>query len=153
MATKLIEPVSRKLNVLGRDYLSALDSHMARFGIDRHYYPLSIIVHHDGQLTQKGLAEILGKDKSLIVKIIDRLSARGFVQRQINPDDRREHFLAPTDKAKEVMPHLIKTFEHMNKSASKGISKHDMEIFESVLLKMKENLADFEKTEPIPPTI
>jgi MarR family transcriptional regulator for hemolysin len=153
MAAKLIEPVSRKLNVLGREYLSALDSHMARFGIDRHYYPLTIIVNHDGRLTQNGLAEILGKDKSLIVKIIDRLSARGFVQRQKNPDDRREHFLAPTDKAKEVMPYLIKTFEHMNRSASKGISKQDMEAFERVLVKMKENLVDFEKTEPPPHTI
>lgn len=152
MAAKLIEPVSRKLNVLGRDYLAALDDHMARFGIDRHYYPLTVIVHYDGQLTQKGLAEILRKDKSLIVKIIDRLTARGFVQRQINPDDRREHFLAPTDKAREVVPHLLKTFEHMNKSASKGISRQDMQIFESVLIKMRENLVDF-KQESAPDTI
>lgn len=153
MAEKLIEPISRKLNVLGRDYLSALGDHMARFDIDRHYYPLTVIVHYDGQLTQKGLAEILGKDKSVIVKIIDRLTTRGFVLRQINPDDRREHFLTPTVKAKEVVPHLIKIFEHMNKSATKGISKHDMEIFESVLNKMKENLFDFVKQESIPDTI
>ncbi|MFD2874348.1 MarR family winged helix-turn-helix transcriptional regulator [Mucilaginibacter ximonensis] len=150
MTTKLIEPISRKLNVLGRDYLAALDHHMIRFGIDRHYYPLALIVHHDGQLTQKGLADILSKDKSLIVKIIDRLSDQGFVQRETNPDDRREHFLAPTEKAKEVMPHLLKTFEHMNASASKGISKQDMEIFENVLIKMRENLAEFEQTEPVP---
>jgi MarR family transcriptional regulator for hemolysin len=153
MATKLIEPVSRKLNVLGRDYLAALDDHMARFDIDRHYYPLTLIVHHDGQLTQKGLSEILGKDKSLIVKIIDRLTDKGFVQRQINPNDRRAHFLAPTDKAKAVMPHLLKTFEHMNKSASKGISKQDMQIFENVLAKMRENLVDFAKLETVPDTI
>lgn len=153
MATKLIEPVSRKLNVLGRDYLAALDEHMERFGIDRHYYPLTLIVHHDGQLTQKGLTEILGKDKSLIVKIIDRLSAKGFVERRVNPDDRREHFLAPTDKAKEVVPHLLKEFDHMNRSASKGISKQDMAVFESVLLKMRDNLVDYIKPEPIPSTI
>jgi len=153
MAAKLIEPVSRKLNVLGREYLSALDDHMARFGIDRHYYPLTVIVHYGGQLTQNGLAEILNKDKSVIVKIIDRLTARGFVQRQINPDDRRAHFLAPTNKAREVVPHLIKVFEHMNKSATKGISKQDMEIFEHVLNKMRENLADFAKQETVPDTI
>lgn len=153
MTKKLIEPISRKLNVLGRDYLAALDHHMARFGINRHYYPLALIVHHNGQLTQKGLAEILDKDKSLIVKIIDRLSDQGFVRRETNPDDRREHFLAPTDKAKEVMPYLLKTFDHMNTSASKGISMHEMEIFEKVLIKMRENLADFEKTELVPHTI
>lgn len=150
MTKKLIEPVSRKLNVLGRDYLSALDNHMASFGLNRHYYPLALIVHHDGKLTQQGLAGILDKDKSLIVKIIDRLTAKGFVQRQINPEDRREHFLAPTEKAKRVMPYLLKIFDHMNTSASKGISKQEMEVFEHVLTKMRENLVDFINYEPEP---
>ncbi|WP_214072253.1 MarR family transcriptional regulator [Mucilaginibacter sp. dw_454] len=153
MKTKLVEPVSRKLNVLGQDYLAALNDHLAMFDIDRHFYPLTLIHRNDGQLTQKALAEILGKDKSLIVKIIDRLSEKGFVYRTVNPEDRREHFLSATDKAREVVPHIIKTFEHMNQSASKGISAHDMEIFENVLLKMRDNLADFAKKQTATDTI
>jgi MarR family transcriptional regulator for hemolysin len=153
MKTKLVEPVSRKLNVLGQGYLDALNDHMARFEINRHYYPLTLIYHYDGQLTQKALAEMLNKDKSLIVKIIDRLTEKGFVYRQINPEDRREHFLGATDQAREVVPHIIETFEHMNQSASKGISKHDMEIFENVLLKMRDNLAGFANKETIPDII
>lgn len=153
MEVKLIEPISRKLNVLGRAYLSALNDHMEHLEINRYYYPLTVICYYDGQLTQKALAEKLGKDKSIIVKIIDTLADKGFVFRQINPDDRRQHLLGVTEKAKKAFPHIVKTFERMNRSASKNISAHDMEIFESVLNKMKDNLIDFTTPDPVTKTI
>jgi MarR family transcriptional regulator for hemolysin len=140
---KLTEPISRKLNVLGKAYLAVLGSHMQHLDINRYYYALTVIYHHDGELTQKALAEKLGKDKSIIVKIIDTLTDKGFVYRQINPDDRRQHLLGVTDKAKKAVPHIIEAFEHMNRSAAKNISAHDMQIFESVLNKMKDNLVEF----------
>lgn len=153
MEVKLIEPISRKLNVLGRGYLAALDKHMEHLEINRYYYPLTVMCYYDGQLTQKALAEKLGKDKSIIVKIIDTLVDKGFVYRQVNPEDRRQHLLGVTEKAKKAFPHIVRTFERMNKSASKNISAHDMEVFETVLNKMKENLADFTNPDPVTKTI
>jgi MarR family transcriptional regulator for hemolysin len=149
MKVKLIEPISRKLNVLGKAYLAVLGNHMQHLDIDRYYYALTVIYYHDGELTQKALAEKLGKDKSIIVKIIDTLTDKGFVYRQINPDDRRQHLLGVTAKAKKAVPHIIEAFEHMNRSAAKDISVHDMQIFESVLNKMKNNLVEFKSTKTI----
>jgi MarR family transcriptional regulator for hemolysin len=145
MEVKLIEPISRKLLVLGRSYLAVLSSHMEHLDMDRYYYALTVICHYDGQLTQKALAEKLGKDKSIIVKIIDTLTDKGFVYRQINPADRRQHLLGVTDKAKKAVPLIIEEFEYMNRSAGKDISAHDIDIFESVLNRMKINLKEFTK--------
>lgn len=145
MKVKIIEPVSRKLIVLGKAYLAVLSSNMAYLDMDKYYYALSIIYYHDGELTQNALAEILGKDKSIIVKIIDTLTDKGFVYRQKNPIDRRQHLLGVTDKAKKAVPYIIAEFESMNQSAAKNISAQDMEIFERVLAKMKENLKEFNK--------
>lgn len=147
MEVKLIEPISRKLIVLGKAYLALLGNHMQHLDIDRYYYALTVICYHDGELTQKALAEKLGKDKSIIVKIIDTLTDKGFVYRQINPSDRRQHLLGVTDKAKKAVPHILEAFEHMNSSAARDISAHDMQIFESVLNKMKNNLVEFKITE------
>lgn len=143
MKVKIVEPVSRKLIVLGKAYLAVLSSNMEYLDMDRYYYALSIIYYHDGELTQNALAEILGKDKSIIVKIIDTLTDKGFVYRQKNPADRRQHLLGVTDKAKKAVPYIIAEFESMNQSAAKNISTQDMEIFEQVLAKMKENLKEF----------
>lgn len=147
MKVDLIEPVSRKLIVLGKAYLAVLSSHMEHLEMDKYYYALTVICHHDGELTQNALAEILGKDKSVIVKIIDTLAEKGFVYREKNPADRRQHFLRVTDKAKQAVPHIIAGFERMNSSAGKNISAHDMEVFERVLGKMKENLNEFKSIE------
>ncbi|MFD2147740.1 MarR family winged helix-turn-helix transcriptional regulator [Mucilaginibacter antarcticus] len=147
MKVKLIEPVSRKLIVLGKAYLDVLSSHMEHLDMDKYYYALTVIYHHDGGLTQNALAGILGKDKSVIVKIIDTLAGKGFVNRQKNPADRRQHLLVVTDKAKKAVPLIIAEFERMNRSAAKGISVSEMEIFENVLGKMKMNLSEFRNTE------
>jgi MarR family transcriptional regulator for hemolysin len=147
MKVKLIEPVSRKLIVLGKAYLAVLSSHMSHLDMDKYYYALTVICHHDGELTQNALAEKLGKDKSVIVKIIDTLAEKGFVYRQKNPADRRQHFLGATDKAKEAVPLIVAEFERMNRSAGKNISANEMEVFERVLGKMKENLNEFKSKE------
>ena len=140
MDAKLIEPISRKLNNLGRAYLNLLAKQVEGLGISRYYYALAYISYHDGVLTQKALASELGKDKSIIVSIIDTLSEQGFVYREVNPADRREHLLKVTEKAKEAVPQLVEAFAMLNKSITQDISDEDMKIFNTVLTKMGDNI-------------
>ncbi|MCR8558644.1 MarR family winged helix-turn-helix transcriptional regulator [Mucilaginibacter sp. BJC16-A38] len=140
MDVKLVEPISRKLNNLGRAYLGMLAKRVEPLGISRYYYALAYIRYYDGQLTQKALAKELGKDKSLIVNIIDTLSEQGFVYREINPVDRREHLLWVTEKAKKAVPEIVEAFEILNKNITADIPEEDMKIFYSVLTKMTENI-------------
>ncbi|SDE75504.1 MarR family transcriptional regulator, transcriptional regulator for hemolysin [Mucilaginibacter pineti] len=137
---QLIEPISRKLIRLGKLYLSVLTKQTAHLDVTRYHYILSLICFHDGQLTQNALAQLLGKDKSAIVSIINLLSAKGFVYRENNPNDRRQHLLRVTEKAKQAVPHLLETFESLNTDMTKGISEEDMQVFESVLQRMRNNI-------------
>jgi len=148
MKEKLIEPMSRKLMGLGRTYLSVLGEQMGHLDINRYYYALTVICYHDGQLTQKALSEKLGKDKSLIVNIIDTLTERGFVYREINPVDRRQHLIKVTDKAKKAVPQIMEAFETINSRITEDISAKEMQIFEDVLYKMNKNLGQFSVKHP-----
>ena len=147
MELKLIEPLSRKLNHLGRAYLSQLAKQVEPLGISRYYYALSYIYFHDGRLTQKALAGELGKDKSLIVTVIDKLTEQGFVYRETNPADRREHLLKVTSKGKKAVPQIVEAFEALNKSITEEISDEEMKIFNIVLKKMEANMKPFTSTE------
>lgn len=141
---KIVEPVSRKLILLGKLYLSELVKNIGHLDISRYYYVLTLITYHDGELTQKALGEMLGKDKSSIVSILDVLSEEGFVCREINPADRRQHFLSVTEKAKKAVPEIVQAFEQMNKNIVGNISADEMLIFNNVLHKMQENLTNFQ---------
>ncbi|MEZ2335949.1 MarR family winged helix-turn-helix transcriptional regulator [Mucilaginibacter sp. RCC_168] len=143
----LIEPISRKLIRLGKLYQSLIVKSTKHLDVDRYHYVLSLIYHHDGQLSQKALAEKLGKDKSAIVSIINLLSAKGFVYRENNPADRREQLLKVTEKAKLAVPHIVATFKNINAEIAKGISADDMKIFERVLLQMQNNIKPLTTTD------
>ena len=144
MEVKLIEPISRKLMDIGRTYLNVLGDQMGHLDLNRYYYALTVICYYDGELTQKALAEKLHKDKSIIVNVIDTLTEKGFVYREINPADRRQHLLKATDKAKNAVPEIIEAFEKMNSRVAENISANEMQVFESVLYRMKNNLGNFQ---------
>lgn len=84
---------------------------------------------------------MLGKDKSSMVLIIDTLSEKGFVYRETNPADRREHLLRATEKAKEAVPEILHAFENMNNHITEDIAEADLLVFYEVLFKMQQNLA------------
>ena len=139
---KIVEPISRKLISLGKLYLDGLAKNIDHLDINRYYYVLTLICYHDGKLTQKALGDMLGKDKSAMVSIIDTLSQQGFVYRETNPTDRREHLLKATEKAKEAVPEIVHAFEAMNNHITEDIPEEDLQVFHNVLFKMQENLSN-----------
>jgi MarR family transcriptional regulator for hemolysin len=140
---KVTEPISRKLIHLAKIYLNVLAKRVDHVGINRYHYVLSLIHANNGQLSQKALAEMLGKDKSAMVSIIDFLTEKGYVYREVNPADRREHLLKVTPKAAGAVPQIVKAFDTINETVAKDVSPEDMETFNNVLLKMEENLKPY----------
>jgi MarR family transcriptional regulator for hemolysin len=140
---QVTEPISRKLIHLGKVYLNVLSKRVEHLGINRYWYILSVIHANNGQLTQKALAAKLGKDKSSMVNILDFLTERGYVYREVNPIDRREHLLKVTEKASNAVPEIVAAFESINKTVAADVTLAEMEIFNRVLLKMEDNLKPY----------
>jgi MarR family transcriptional regulator for hemolysin len=144
---EVTEPISRKLIHLGKVYLNVLSKRVDHLGINRYWYILSLIHANNGLLTQKELANRLGKDKSAIVNIIDFLTEKGYVYREVNPTDRRQHLLRVTEKAGNAVPEIVAAFEAINNTVTTDVSLAEMEIFNRVLLKMEENLKPYATSE------
>ncbi|QQL49535.1 MarR family winged helix-turn-helix transcriptional regulator [Mucilaginibacter ginkgonis] len=134
------EPLSRRLMHFGRVYMHALAKQVHHLDINRYHDILAIIYLHNGQLTQKALGQMLDKDKSSLVSIIDLLTEKGYVYREINPADRREQLLKITAKAEQEVPEIIKAFDHLNKTSTQSITATDISIFNKVLATMEANL-------------
>jgi DNA-binding MarR family transcriptional regulator len=60
----------------------------------------------DEALPMRRVAERLGAEPSNITGIVDRLQARGLVERQADPTDRRIKLIATTDTGKSVAADL-----------------------------------------------
>ena len=70
---------------------------------------------------QQYICNNLAIDKTAMVKVIDYLIKVGFVDRNVNPDDRREHFIVLTKKGLKQTAEIVKAFEDIWKNnESKG---------------------------------
>ena len=63
---------------------------------------LNMIEARTDQILQN-IAIATGKNKSVVMRMIDSLEQKGLAKRTVNPDDRRENLLSITDKGCEVL--------------------------------------------------
>tara|TARA_B100000508_G_C11465616_1_gene282024 strand:+ start:7962 stop:8447 length:486 start_codon:yes stop_codon:yes gene_type:complete len=104
-------PLGKVCAVITKQYLSVLGSKLNHLQINRYYYAFWVIAKNDGQITQKDLSTVLNADKVIIVRIVDYLSEKQFIQRKENPEDRRSHLLAITKTGEQYVKDVEKALE------------------------------------------
>ena len=69
------------------------------------YAALTAVGRQQG-IDQRTLARTIGFDTSTIGSVIDRLEARGLMQRNAHPDDRRVRLLTLTAEGEQLLQHV-----------------------------------------------
>ena len=70
------------------------------------YAALQAVVNHPG-IDQRTLARSIGLDTSTVAGVVDRLEARGLLQRNASPDDRRVRLLTPTAEGRALLIEVL----------------------------------------------
>ncbi len=95
-----------------------------------------------GIITQQELALELQTDKVSIVRIIDYLSANGYITRVRKTNDRRKHSLMLTEKALIALPEVKRSFSEINQIALNGLGDSQVSAFLETIIKIKRNLTE-----------
>ena len=115
---------------------------LAHTDLDR-YFTVLLAVEESGEtLTQQNLCDYFKINKASMVRVIDHLTKKGYLQRQVNEADRREHLLILTDKAKRDLPDIKKTIKKLEETALKGFSAEQKEQFLQLLNQVYVNMAE-----------
>lgn len=103
-----------------------------------------VLVHlvRENGLRQSELAERLEVATVTTSKLIDRLEARGYVERRTDPDDRRSNRVFATDQAKQIVKIMTRTINEVDDIANQGIDPVELEQTRKVLSRMRRNLRD-----------
>ena len=134
------EPAGRIMGKIGKLFLDKLQKELSHLDIERSFYPLLLIDAGNGKLTQQELADKLLTDKVQVVRIIDYLSANGYVERIQNISDRRKYELTITGKAKLIIPDIKKAFQNMSTIALNGLSEKQIKDLHLMLNLIENNL-------------
>jgi len=100
---------------------------------------LMIIRHCDG-LPQSQLANILGKDKAAVTRLMNSLVKSGLVGRVQDQQDRRIVRAQITEQGKQAFVQVWPELKKLSDQALFGISAHDLALMQQTLKAINANL-------------
>ena len=127
--------------ILSKHYYGALSKTLEKLEIDRYF---SVLYYLNGVKTcsQQQICNALAIDKTAMVKVMDYLIKSGYVHRQINPADRREHFVALTALGKRRTQHVVRAFHALDRVAFKALSDREKKEFNNTASILLRNLSE-----------
>lgn len=85
------------------------------------------------------IVELTGKNKSVIMRMVDSLQQKKLVERQTNPADRRENLLFITPAGSVVIQQYLILEQNLAKKLLSGISPDDIATFYKVVEQIDSN--------------
>ena len=97
-------------------------------------------------LSQNELASLIEVEPITVGRLVDRLEARGLVERRDDPRDRRIHRLHLTAKSKPILREIAQNIVEIDKLTSSGIGEKALAEIAAHLKTMKANLTHGESS-------
>lgn len=121
---------------------SRFDAESQELGLTRAQWSvLSHLYRRDG-IQQKSLAKILDIAPISLTRQLDRLEKDSWIERRDDPTDRRAKNIYLMPKTLPILKKLTKLGQQLQEVALRGIEPDDRDKLLTMLIKMRENLAD-----------
>ena len=119
-------------------YTKALNRAFLKAGYDlsREQYELLQVLWQEDHVNQQTISKRLQKDKYNVTKLLNTLTKRGFVQRKMCQEDKRNNFVVLTEKGAEVQKALNDIEEQVHMDLTFTIVPQEMKSCVWVLKKL-----------------
>ncbi len=98
---------------------------------------LYAISQNKEEVTQKDMADMIGKDKSTILRLIDSLETKELVRRVEDTKDRRKNYLMVTKKGEEIIKRYEQILKVMIEELQQGLNESELNTFYKVAAHFK----------------
>lgn len=132
---KMLNNISRSQAVYRHNKISADD-------LQTTHYAFVLAICREPGRSQEELAKELCLNKSTVARNLNCLEEKGYITRNALPMDKRQFSVYPTEKMLAVLPEIKSASGEWMSLLSEGISKEELEIFNSVLERMETRARD-----------
>jgi MarR family transcriptional regulator for hemolysin len=102
---------------------------------------LGYLARHEG-INQAGLADLLEITPMTLVRQIDRMQEDGWIERRLDPGDRRARRLVLTEKARPLLARILDLSAEIRREAFANLSEEDGRRLIDLLRRVHGNLAE-----------
>ncbi|GAB4302263.1 MAG: hypothetical protein Kow0068_25040 [Marinilabiliales bacterium] len=131
-----LSPIVSKL--IGKNIVEGF--HNSGYQITSDEWTIIAYLYNSNANNQNELAEIIGKDKVAITRYITGLELMGYVEREIDMEDKRANNVKLTPEGRDLYRKLTQIVEKILDEAYEGLSKKELNTTIKVLKRIISNL-------------
>ena len=110
---------------LSKNQMKYLKNKIAEYDLD-HEVRYIMMIYENPNISQDDLVIMSGQSKGNIAKALKKLEDEGYIEREINPDNRRKYMLKTTSRGDELVPKVRQISKDWEKEV--GITEEDNEL-------------------------
>jgi MarR family transcriptional regulator, transcriptional regulator for hemolysin len=134
--------VESALMATARRIREVYDHHLAEWGVNLTQAGVLAYLEEFGPVSQTKIAAHLGRGRAATGVTIDGLDARGLVERQPDPEDRRVWLIHLTDRGQALIKPITQVDELLREELRSGMSRADRLALVELLQRVQSNLRD-----------
>lgn len=129
----LLHDVARQMRI-------TYDRRMRQLGLTRSQWWVMTYLYFNEGISQTELSSILDVERATLGRLLDRLEAKGWVERRAHPNDRRVKRVYLTGEVEPLMQTMRAMAADVRGVALEGITPQEHELLIALLTKIKANL-------------
>lgn len=114
---------------ISKNQMKYLNSHIKDLNLGHEMRYIMAIYDNPG-ISQDDLVNMFGQSKASIAKSLKKLEGQGYIEREVNPENRRKYMLNTTSKAEELVPKIRQISKDWERKV--GITEEDYELKERI---------------------
>jgi MarR family transcriptional regulator for hemolysin len=128
------------LNLSARLIKRALDMELVKYGLTTTQWGVLKLLAQENNLSQAEIAEKANGDRATFGAVIDKLIAKGLVEKKLSLKDRRSYIVTILPTALNIVNEVSILAEKVNNSALDGLSETQQDIFVDCLGRIISNM-------------
>ncbi len=143
----VVELTYKWIALANRHYLMYLNKRLASYGLSGSQYLFILNICRQPGLTQDKLPDIIHINKSNVTRALAHLEKRGFIRREVNPQDKRTAAVFPTQKALDVYPHVLEIIRGWDASVTSPLTEDEKHTLQGLLKRVVASAHEYRSTE------
>lgn len=139
---RLLTDQAYLLGRLGREARRQFTQVLSAWELHPSHYGILLLLEAIGQASQQHLAQTLTIDRANIVSLLDVLEQRGFIERQVDPLDRRRHVVKLTAVGQVALQQIRQAREEVDAAFFAGLDHQEQEMLHHLLVKLFTSLTE-----------
>ena len=111
---------------------------IAPYGLTAAQFGLLVLVGANPGATQAVLARAFRANRSVMVRLIDKLEAAGLVDRRPRPGDRRSNAIVPTGRGTRLLERLTREVRAYEDAVTASLSREETETLLALLRRLND---------------